>query len=193
MKDADKRLDELLKRGRVPERSEGYWEAFPKRVTAQLTAGARSSATAGLRHSWSWGLAFATVCLGIALGVGLWLQARRPAAVNYAKLYREVAAMFPNQVRAIVLDGGDVRLELSEQANVPPSMPLRVDVCRDRQCRTYITFSGQQIRVGGERCDVLSDGLGHVLVVGRSVVWTSAEPAHDVKPYHIAAAALGAS
>ena len=193
MNDADKRLDELLKRGRVPERSEGYWEAFPKRVIAQLMAKTSTDATVSLHHSWAWGFAFATACLVLALGVSLWFKARRPAEPNYVRLYREIESMFPNQVRAIVLEGGGVKLELSDKPDIPSSSPLRVDVCHNQQCRTYITFSGQRIRVNTESWDVLSDGVGHVLVVGRTVAWTSAEPNRRSGAYHIDAELLESS
>ena len=193
MNDTDTNLDNLLKTVRVPERSPGYWENFPKRVTAQLTAGARVSATMAWRHSWAWGFAFATACLVLALGVSLWFKARRPAEPNYVRLYREVEAMFPNQVRAIVVESGAVELDLSERPDVPSSSPLRVDVCHNQQCRTYITFSGQRIRVNAESWDVLSDGVGHVLVVGRNVAWTSAEPNLRSGAYHIDAEQLGSS
>jgi hypothetical protein len=191
MNDADKRLDELLKRVEVPNHSPGYWEAFPKRVTAQIVGGSRSVATAALRPSWAWGFALATACLGITLGVGLWLLARRPAGPKYAKLYREIEAMFPNQVRAIAVDQQGVRLDLADKPDVPASSPLLVNVCRGRQCRAFITFSGQQIRVNGENWEVLADGKGGVFVVGKRSVWSSEEPARQVGGYHIVAQPLG--
>jgi hypothetical protein len=141
-----------------------------------------------------WGPWLATAAVVVVLGVGLWMRNRSGQSErDYARLYLEIAQMFPNQVRAIVVDGDGVRLELADRANVPPSAPLRVDVCHDRRCQTYITFSGQQIHVGDEPCDVLADGRGHVLVVGGNIVWTSAEPARNADGYHIAAEPLGAS
>lgn len=179
-------FDDLLKSARVPERSAGYWENFPKRVSAQLSAGAQPTAaiSPGLIRLWLWGLA--AVCGALVLCFGLWMK--RPIATaqpNYAKLYHEIESMFPNQVRAIVVEHGGIKLDLSDQPNVPSSSPLRVDVCYEQQCRTYITLSGQQILVGGERCEVLSDGQGHVLVAGRDMVWTSEEPSQHAGGYHI--------
>jgi hypothetical protein len=185
MNDADRNLDELLKAAKVPERSTGYWEAFPKRVTAQLAAVTRAGATATWRYAWAWRLAVATACFLIALGVGLWFKARRPAGPNYAKLYHEIEAMFPNQVRAIAVDQQGVRLDLADKPDVPASSPLLVNVCRNRQCRAFITFSGQQIRVNGERWDVLANGQGEVFVVGKRSVWSSEEPKQRVGAYRI--------
>lgn len=199
MNDADKRLDELLKSAGVPERSAGYWETFPKRIMAQLSGRDRPpdcptwAATWLARRSsptFRWGVALAAACLVLALGVVLWLKPRRPAEPNYAKLYREIEAMFPNQVRAIAVDQQGVRLSLSDKLDVPTMSPLRVNVCRQQQCRTFITFSGQQIRVNGESWDVLADGEGDVFVVGQRSVWSSQEPRRQVGAYRIDAQPL---
>lgn len=183
-------LNKLLRASRVPERTEGYWENFPRRVTARLRD-EPSRKPAWHRGAWIWGLVTASVAL--AVGVGVWTRSRGPAAPDYAKLYREIEAMFPNQVRAIIVDEHGVRLDLADRANVPTSIPLRVRVCDERQCRTFITFSGQQIHINGQKWDVLADGRGHVLVVGRSLVWSSAEPTDPAGVYRIEAEPLGAS
>jgi hypothetical protein len=191
MKVDDDKLTELLKSARAPDRSAGYWENFPKRVTAQLFAGAPAPSTTSASpfRAWGWGLAGA--CAVLIASFGLWMRARVVSAEpNYTKLYREIESMFPNQVRAIVVENGGVRLDLSDRPDIPSSPPLRVDVCHNQQCGTYITFSGQQIRVNTENWDVLSDGLGHVVVAGRSRVWTSAEPARRAGAYHIDAEPL---
>jgi len=100
--------------------------------------------------------------------------------------------MFPNQVRAIVVGQTGVKLDLSDNPDIPSSPPVRVDVCRHQQCLTYITFSGQSIRLNGETCDVLADGQGHISLVGRDIVWTSADPTRRLEAYHIEAGPLGA-
>ncbi len=193
MNDADKRLNELLKSARVPERSGGYWEAFPKRVTAQLPDQSRlqtAPTTVLSHHSWAWGFAFAAACLVLALGVGLWLKPHRPAGPNYAKLYREIESVFPNQVRAIAVDQQGVRLDLADKPDVPASAPLLVNVCHAQQCRAFITFSGQQIRVNNESWDVLANGKGGVVVVGKRSVWNSEEPTRRAGVYRINAQPL---
>ncbi len=186
MSNQDQHFDDLLKSACVPERSEGYWERFPKRVTAQLSTGAqmRTTTPASSIRLWGWGLAGA--CVVLIVSFSLWTKSSiTTAQPNYTKLYREIESMFPNQVRAIVVESSGVKLDLSDKPDVPSSSPLRVDVCHDQQCGTYITFSGQQIRVNAESWDVLSDGVGHVLVVGPNVVWTSAEPTRRAGAYHI--------
>jgi hypothetical protein len=191
MNDADKNLNELLKKARTPERSAGYWENFPKRVTAQLLAGSQPRPVSSLTLPRLWAYGLAGVSAVLILCLGLWMRGRiATIQPDYTKLYHEIESMFPNQVRAIVVENGGVKLDLSDKPDIPSSSPLRVDVCHAQQCRTYITFSGQRIIVNAESWDVLSDGVGHVLVVGPNVVWTSAEPARHVGAYHIDAQPL---
>ena len=194
MSKQDQQFDDMLKSARVPDRSAGYWENFPKRVTARLSTSTQPvmAPSSNAAHRWAWVPASAFAVLMLCFG--FWMRSRiTTAQPNYAKLYREIEAMFPNQVRTIVVDSGAVKLDLSERPDVPSSSPLRVDVCHNQQCRTYITFSGQRIRVNTENWDVLSDGVGNVLVVGRNVAWTSAEPNHRSGAYHIDAEQLGSS
>jgi hypothetical protein len=186
-------LDKLMKSARVPERSAGYWENFPKRVTARLSGSAQPvmAPSRNAPRRWAWALAGAFAVLILCLG--LWMR-NRIATVqpDYTKLYREIESMFPNQVRAIVVESSGVKLDLSDKPDIPSSPPVRVDVCRHQRCRTYITFSGQSIRLNGETCDVLADGQGHISLVGRDTVWTSADPTHRLEAYHIEAGPLGA-
>jgi hypothetical protein len=189
----DQHFDNLLKSVRVPERSPGYWENFPQRVTAQLSAGRQPAAPVSVNSPglWAWGLAGASAVL--IAGYGLWMKSSiATAQPNYTKLYHEIESMFPNQVRAIVVEQSGVKLDLSERPDVPSSPPVRVDVCRRQQCLTYITFSGQSIHLNGESCDVLADGQGHILLVGRDIVWTSGDPSRRPEAYHIEAGPLGA-
>ena len=189
----DQQFDDLLKSVRVPERSPGYWENFPKRVAAQLSERARTKTaiSASSPRLWGWGLV--GTCTVLIVGFGLWMKSSiATAQPNYTKLYHEIESMFPNQVRAIVVEQSGVKLDLSERPDVPSSPPVRVDVCRRQQCLTYITFSGQSIHLNGESCDVLADGQGHILLVGRDIVWTSGDPSRRPEAYHIEAGPLGA-
>ena len=203
MNDADKRLNELLKGARMPERSPGYWEHFPKRVTAQISGRDRPPGCPTWAVTWlarrssptfRWCVGLAAACLTVAL-IGL-LHPFSPSTDTRAKanaeskLYREVAALFPNQVRAIVMDERGVRLDLADKPDVPASSPLLVNVCRAQQCRAFITFSGQQIHVNGESWDVLADGKGGVFVVGNRSIWSSEEPTQRAGAYRIDAQPL---
>src|SRR5207249_100511 len=95
------------------------------------------------RLAWAVGLASACIILGL-------LIASRKENVNAAtqlssmqKYYREVAALFPNQIQAVVLDEHGPHLILAEAANVPNSTPIFLTICQARHCQKFITFSGQ--------------------------------------------------
>lgn len=160
-------LDKWLKSARVPERSPGYWEHFPKRVTAQLAA---PPAPVPFRHWLPWTVGLATACVVLVVGVIIGSSTGRQAAppVAYARLYREIEGLFPNQIQAIVVDQRGVKLVLSETANVTRSQPLLIQACRRDDCRHVITFSGQQVKVNGDTWDVLVNGQNQVVVAGRS-------------------------
>jgi hypothetical protein len=194
MNNQDQQFDDLLKSARVPERSEGYWETFPKRMAVRLSEEKRIVETPSGSVLRLWGFGLVTAVATLMLCVGLWMRMRLVSTEpNYTKLYHEIESMFPNQVRAIVVERDGVRLELSDKPDVPSSSPLRVDVCHNQQCGTYITFSGQRIHVSTESWDVLSDGIGHVVVVGPNIAWTSAEPTRRAGAYHIDAKPMGMS
>ena len=186
------KLNQVLKSAQVPERSPGYWEYFPKRVTARLNdRAALQSAPAG---SWRWvlGWTVAGIVCGLMLAV-FFLHSRPAAPADYAKLYRELSTMFPNQIRAIVTDENGVRVVLADAPDVPASAPLLVNICSAKQCSHVITFSGQQIPVGSGAAEVLTDGHGNIIVAGSRFVWSSAEPKRDAGSYHIGAGQLEAT
>jgi hypothetical protein len=85
MKDFD--LESKVKAVRVPERDDDYWEAFPRRVLAELRRvpverPARRAFLPGLL----WGGRLALACL--MLGFCLW-QSRMPRALSHALLKDE--------------------------------------------------------------------------------------------------------
>jgi hypothetical protein len=160
------KLDDQLKSVPVPPRAPGYWEAFPRRVTARIN----NPPPVRPANWWPGALALATACVVIALGIGGWARSRQPQRTDSARIYREVAALFPNQVRAIVTDEHGVRLVLADQADVPRSPALLVRFCQAQRCRSVITFSGQRVRLNGESVEVLVDGRGNVLVVGENAL-----------------------
>ncbi|MBI4023451.1 MAG: hypothetical protein HY360_00625 [Verrucomicrobia bacterium] len=180
-------LDELLKAAVVPERSAGYWERFPQRVTTRLKEGVVVPLTIDHQPSTfsRWSFVLAAACLLIGFATGYWMahphgthgaSSEAGQVAQNEKLFREMASLFPNQIRAIISDNQGVRLVLSEKAEIPTSTPLLLKICDGGQCRRIITFSGQQIRVNGENCEVLSDSRGNVMVVGRRWYWSSADP-----------------
>ena len=79
---------------------------------------------------------------------------------------------------------------LAPEPNLPASPPLYLKICGPKGCQRFVTFSGQQIRVNGDVCDVLVDHQGNVLVVGRETLWSDAKAAARIGPYQIEARAL---
>jgi hypothetical protein len=209
----DAELNEVLKRTAVPEREVDYWEQFPGGVTAEIKRRARAPRTlpeAGADNAWFWAavfqsrgakaaFAFGLAAICIAVGFVLSLRHGQQSPGNGSQLaearkyYREIEALFPNQVQAIVFDQQGAHLVLAPEPNLPSSPPLYLKICGPKGCQRFVTFSGQQIRVNGDVCDVLTDGQGHVLLVGRQLVWSGAQAAASSGEYQIEARALETS
>jgi hypothetical protein len=113
-------------------------------------------------------------------------------ALASAKLIHEMMAMFPNQIRAIVQDdGGGVKLVLSDAPDVPASPPLYVRICDGQHCSSFVTFSGQEIQVDGQKITVLSDARGGIILAGTQFVWSSTGGASAPGHLKIEARSLG--
>jgi hypothetical protein len=173
-------LEKKLKAARVPERPDAYWETFPRRVTTRLrTARSEDRSAWPTQPRLAWGLGIAFACLIIGFAVGQWHSRVRKtdsfAELQNGKILREVLALFPNRVRAIVQDEQGLRLVLSDAPNVPESPPLWVKICDGKQCRTVVTFSGQDLQIAGEKVEVLADAQGQVMLVGDRLFWSGDE------------------
>jgi hypothetical protein len=206
----NKELDRILKSARVPERPAEYWEGFPREVTKKARDLGRAEQRGqepeiknafgtwftGLRWKPALvvGLAFTCIVLGFVLG--LWRgqsSGADPQLAEVGKYFREIAALFPNQLEAIVFDEAGAHMVLADRPNVPVSPPVYVKICGPKGCQRFVTFSGQQIRVNGDVFEVLVDRQGDVLLVGGQWVWSSSEPAGKSRPYRIEARALPAN
>ena len=174
-------LESILKRARMPEISEASLETFPRRVISGLqrddapTPPARSFFP---RLAWVGGLA---ACLLAAFAMGRWHGRMETGTISSedilasAKLVHEMLAMFPNRVQAIVEDAQEVKLILSPDANMPAHALLYVRICDGRHCSSFVTFSGQEIQVAGQKITALADGRGGIIVTGGQFVWSSTE------------------
>jgi hypothetical protein len=177
----DSELEKVLKTEPAPDRTPEFWEDFPRRVSGKIHWRAQHEATPGVapRHRWSglaWGLSVGTACLVLGIALGNWRGAKRAnALLQNEKLVREVLAMFPNQVRAIVQDENGLSLSLADEPNVPSSTPLWIKICDGKQCRSVVTFSGQAMQIAGQRVEVLADARGGVMLLGDHFFWSSRE------------------
>jgi hypothetical protein len=209
MKDAE--LNEALKRATVPERGADYWEQFPNQVTAEIERRRQTAgAAAGQDSAWAWTSTFrlliskpafalevAAICLVLGLVLGSWNGHRSPGGdpqlAQARKYFHELEALFPHQLQAVVFDQQGTHLMLAPEPNLPASPPLYLKVCGPKGCQRFVTFSGQQIRVNGDVCDVLADGRGGVLLVGRQALWAGAQASGTTGRYRIEAKPLEAS
>ena len=141
-------------------------------------------------------MSLATACIVLGFVIGFWKgRDSGPPAQQLAqmqKYFREIEALFPNQVQAIVFDGPKAELVLSESPNVPASPPILITIAQDHTSRRVITFSGQTIRINGDSCEVLLNAQGQVFLVGPKWFWCSAEPHEVHRTYRISAAKLEA-
>jgi hypothetical protein len=217
----DRELNEVLKRGAVPERRADYWEQFPGRVMSEIkrrrqhpraetSADAPAPTITDGSSRWAWASAFrilgskptfaigvAVVCLVLGLVLGSWKEQHASGKdaqfAEARKYFHEIEALFPNQLQAIVFDQQGTHLVLAPEANLPASPPLYLKICGPKGCQRFVTFSGQQIHVNGDVCDVLVDHLGKVLVVGQEKLWSDAKAALRSGSYQIEARALEAA
>jgi hypothetical protein len=186
-------LDSILKKARMPERPDDFWEMLPGQVIRRLhhdrIQGGRVERPFFRR--WAWG--FATVaCVLIAFAAGHWRGQKDSGDVLQSlKLVNETLAMFPHRVRAIVQDERGLNLILSEQGDVPASSPLYVRICDGKHCSSLVTFSGQEIQFDGQKLTVLSDPRGGIILEGNQLVWSSKEPIYADSHLKIEARNLG--
>ena len=141
----DAKLNRILKSAESPRPPEGYWQDFPDRVVRQLNRPLppeHRTVRWGPRLAWVGGVAAVCIIAGFILGRGFAPPESAKGngqLLQSEKLIREVLAMFPNRVRAIVKDESGMQLVLSDEADVPESPPLWVKICQGKRCTTLVT------------------------------------------------------
>lgn len=192
----DSELNRILKSAETPQRNDEYWKDFPGQVARQLKRPLppeRRAAGWWPRLAWAGGLA--AVCIVVGFIVGHRSGHNETANGNgqllqSGKLINEVMTMFPNRVRAIVKDESGIRLVLSEAEDVPAATPLWVKICKGAHCTTFVTFSGQEVEVAGQKLTVLADSANGVLLVGDHFAWASDDAKAGVRDLKIQARPL---
>ena len=192
----DAELNRILKSAETPRRDDEYWEDFPGQVTRQLNRPLPPERNVSRwlpRLAWAGGLAAVCVLVGFIVGH----QSGRNEAANgngqllqSEKLIGEVMAMFPNRVRAIVKDESGIRLVLSDAEDIPAATPLWVKICQGAHCTTFVTFSGQEVEVAGQKLTVLAEADNGILLVGDRFAWASDGPKNGVQDLKIQARPL---
>jgi hypothetical protein len=174
-------LDRVLKSAAAPQRPDAFWDELPKKIGAKIHWQANQPECPARQPFFPGkavilgGMGLAVICAIMAL-VSERFSAPRPGQevtqmAEARKYYVEIEGLFPNQVQAIVFDQQGAHLVLSDKANVPTSPPYYVRVSDTKGSRCFVTFSGQQIQLDGERCEVLADKQGNVFLVGEDRVW----------------------
>ncbi len=199
MKDSE--LNKLLRSVHPPERSPEERLEFPGEVVRKLSRPVRQSSGVGgigsLRISLI-GIGFALVCLFFGFLVGRLPEKQLEVSVvavntpDYGKLFKEVALLFPDRLRGVVVRGNEVELLLAEQPERPASNPLLVEICQNGRCRTVLTFSGQKLEIDGHSIEVLTGADNRLIVLADSQVWTSQNPSEIVDGFRINAHFLSA-
>jgi hypothetical protein len=191
-------LDAILKKARLPQPPEEFWEEFPQLVARELGRSLPERPQRNWFPRFAWAAAMAA-CILIAFAVGHWRgrmeteTASSQDILANAKLVHETLAMFPNQVRAIMEDGHGLHLVLSDGGSVPPSSPIYVRICDGKNCSSLVTFSGQEIQVAGQKMTVLADTQGGIILMGNDFVWSSGDKTYSDRRLKIEARNLGPS
>lgn len=187
-------LDRHLRAVPGPALTPAYRQAFTEKVLANL----RSAPVRTLpeRRSWTprfaWALAAASSLL-LAFWIGRWhgrVEAGEDALAN-AKLIHETLAMFPHRVRAIVRDQHGLNLVLSEDGDVAASTPIYVRISDGKNSASMVTFSGQEIQLGGEKLTVLAEADGGIILEGKQLLWNNGRAIVAAKGMTIQARNLG--
>ncbi|HEY1790380.1 MAG TPA: hypothetical protein VGJ73_19695 [Verrucomicrobiae bacterium] len=190
-------LDLILKKARIPQPPEEFWEDFPEQVTRQLDRPSRPERLTrkNLFPRFAWAVAMA-VCIAMAFVAGHWrgrteATAQPQDVLANAKLVQQTLAMFPNQVRAIVEDKTGLHLVLSDGGSVASSSPIYVHLCDGKNCSSLVTFSGQEIQIAGQKMTVLANTRGGIILMGDNFVWASDEETASIRGLKIEAKNLG--
>lgn len=201
----DTELDRRLRQARPPVRPDPYWQSFPNRIVTALAGGERLRGERAPRSFpvwWKPTIALGSVgftALVLVIGLALLTGTHRRVAVSEDRLIAmrhcvsEMRALFPNQVQAIVFDAGGAKIVLADHAEMPDSAALYLKICGAGDCREIVTFSGGQVPVDGESCEVLVSGSGSILLVGPNIHWSSSEPTKRAGRYRIVGRAVEAS
>lgn len=183
-------LDRLLRRSVTPpERDAEYWRDFPGAVCERIATlpprdpktvlhsapNAFPSGVHWLTRRWL-PLVATLVALLVSFETGRRIGRTDPTAIRGEEirearvLLEELSNFFPGQLIAVSLNGRSPEVVLSPTADLTASTPVIIRMCTGSRnsCQSFITFSGRQIEVDGERYDVLLTAQGDVLVVGET-------------------------
>ena len=173
-------LDALLRNSRPPDWPQAHWETFPAQVVRRVRESESRADVFGhrgdLHRPGSWGRGWPSPpawCWLSGWDPGSPREGLDPQLVTAsARLLSELTGLFPNTFRAVIIEGNQSRILLSEGESARGTEPVLVRLCHNGECLTIVTFSGERIEVGALQFEVLAGGQGDVLLVGEDFVWS---------------------
>ena len=123
-------------------------------------------------------------------------QPQQIASVDEGRLLSEMLRLFPNELKAVVTNGGSPRLVLGKERSVSSSLPVVIELRKGGKSYKVVSFSGESLdfELGGEimKFELYVTGDGKVLLVGEDFLW-SGDSRSEVRGYHVQAKSLGES
>jgi hypothetical protein len=199
-------LNQVLRSVPVPGKTPEYWEQFPRKVRAEISR--REQAKPGPSpfvgsiidgstrrwdlHAWlrpvlALGCALSCATLLLVLLKGRDPKSSTAELVKAQKYFGEIEALFPNQVRGVSFDDNGPQMTLSDIPDLPIGPPVFLKICDRTRCHRFVTFSGQQIKLDGGFFEVLVNGEGKVILMGKSSVLSTIRLADKPDLYRIEA------
>jgi hypothetical protein len=151
--------------------------ATPSAATdAAIFAEARASLAASRRRKIIpriWPTLAAAACLALAFA---FLSQRQPSVPEqhatstpedpYAVILREVTSLFPDQVRAIMTDGGELQIALSDAPLASNARAVVIEACGNGGCTVVITYVGQVIEIERQQITIQAREDGFMILDG---------------------------
>jgi len=94
-------------------------------------------------------------------------QAADTSEDPYAVILREVTSLFPHQIRAIMTNGGELRIALSEEPVADGAQAVVIEACGNGDCTVVITYVGQTVEIEHQQVTVRAGEDGTIIIQSR--------------------------
>ena len=152
--------------------SEGARPAPAVDAAVLLMAKGRFAQIRNSRHrrmSWMPASAAACVAAGLTWLIMYGLKPAQPAIASdrdYSVILKEVSALFPQQVNAIIANGPELEISLADEPVVGERRAVLLEFCYQNDVTVVITYIGSTVEVGSRRITVRTDTDGIILIEG---------------------------
>lgn len=146
------------------------------------------------RLLWTVGCAMAAAVIFVSLQAPVPLiQPKAQELADDLKILKQMEALFPGQIDAVIQKSGAVNLELAAEQSLPSDQPILVRLISGKQSIQIMSYSGRKVCVeleGSRTCfEALLNNDGNVILNGRDFIWTPQLPV-TVAGYRIEAKKL---